>query len=255
MDSYACAAIKCLTADLSLQDIAIRRDTARKPDIAANRRTTPDRDAAENCRARIDHDIVFNDRMPRLPFDERTALVNRETLRAERHGLVETHTLADDGGLADYDSSSMIDEESGADLRTGMNIDSRLRMREFGDNSCNDGRTENVQRVRHAMMNDRPHARKTKDDFFRALRGRIAFVSSANIRFERCIKFRKLPGERTDDFIRRILRSLPSAGFIDESMLSMNLLDQDMQSGVQAVAYKEAKRVFAMIQSACMARK
>lgn len=81
------------------------------------------------------------------------------------------------------------------------------------------------------------------------------FVSSANIRFERCIKFRKLPGERTDDFIRRILRSLPSARFIDESMLSMNLLDQDMQSGVQAVADKEAKRVFAMIQSAGMARK
>ncbi len=111
-----------------------------------------DRDAAEDRRAGVDHDVVFDDRMARLAFDERARFIDREPLRAKRDRLIDPHAFADDGRLADDDAGAVIDEEAAADLRARMNVDAGLRMRELRDDARNDGRTEQMQRVRDAVM-------------------------------------------------------------------------------------------------------
>ena len=77
-------------------------------------------DAAEQGRARIDDDIVLDDRVARVVLSQHASLfVDLEPLRAERHGLVDAHILADLGGLADHHAGAVVDENRSADPAPG----------------------------------------------------------------------------------------------------------------------------------------
>lgn len=69
--------------------------------------------------------------------------------------------MSNDGRLANHNSGSVIDEERPTNLGAGMDVDSRLRVREFRNDPRDDRRSKFVQRMRHAMMNDCPDTRET----------------------------------------------------------------------------------------------
>src|SRR5436853_418748 len=109
------SALERVVAGGPLRDGAARWNGPGEPHVAADARAPPDGDTAEDRGARVDRDVVFDDRMAWPAFDRPSALVGRETLRAERHALVEAHPLADDASLPDHDAGSVVDEEAPAD--------------------------------------------------------------------------------------------------------------------------------------------
>src|SRR6185295_148388 len=88
-----------------LRHARMRRHAVREPDVAADDAALADGHAAEHGRARVNRDVVFEDWMARQALDQPSGrLVDGETLRTQRHALVERHAIADDRGLADHDA-------------------------------------------------------------------------------------------------------------------------------------------------------
>src|SRR5262245_20085745 len=63
-----------------------------------------------------DHDILLERGVPLLPLEARAP---------ERHPLVQGHVVADLRGLADHHPHAVVDEDSGADARSGVDLDTR----------------------------------------------------------------------------------------------------------------------------------
>ena len=63
-------------------------------------------------------------------------VIGGEMAGAEGDGLVDTHIVADDRGLADHDAGAVIDEETRSDAGARMNVDSGPRMRDLRDQAC-----------------------------------------------------------------------------------------------------------------------
>jgi len=149
----------------------------------------------------------------------------------------------------------MIDKESGTYLRTGVNIDSGLRVSELSNDARNNRRTKLVKRMGHTMMNDGPDTREAQDHFFRTFSRWIALICGANIGLERSVELRQFPGERTDNLTWRVLPSGLGTCFIYESVLAMNLLDENMQRGIQPITDEESECIFAVIERSGVTRK
>jgi hypothetical protein len=149
----------------------------------------------------------------------------------------------------------VIDKKPRAELRAGMNIDSSLRMSQFRDDTGNDWRTEFMKRVRDAMMDYGFDAGKAQNHFFGGLGRGIAFISCTNIPFECLIELRELLPKITDNFLGRKLSVALSSRLIDKRVLSMNLLDEDVQPRIELIADEKSKRIVAMIESPGMTRK
>lgn len=104
-------------------------NTFPQPRIPTNDRSVTDDDATKNRRARVDDDIIFNDGVTVSTFEHGAVLIDRETFRTQRHTMVETHSFATDGGLADDSTRAVINEETGGDGCAWMNVDARLGVR------------------------------------------------------------------------------------------------------------------------------
>ena len=52
------------------------------------------------------------------------------------HALIKGHIISDNGRLTNNHTIAMIDKKSSANLRTGMNLDSRLSYAPLGNPSC-----------------------------------------------------------------------------------------------------------------------
>src|ERR1700733_936505 len=73
-------------------------------------------DVAENLGASAYDNVVEKRGMPLPAFLAGSA---------ERYSLVERDVIADHGGLADYHAQTVIDKQASADLRAGMDFDTR----------------------------------------------------------------------------------------------------------------------------------
>lgn len=58
------------------------------------------------------------------------------------HTLVQLYVVADDAGLADYHTRTMVDGKITAYFRSRMDIDSCFTMRHLGDDAGNEGDTQ-----------------------------------------------------------------------------------------------------------------
>ena len=85
--------------------------------------------ASEDRCPRVDRYSVFDDWVARHPLAWVAVAVERKAFRAQGDALVEFHVVADDRGFADYDASAVVDEKVGADLRSGVDVDTRLGVR------------------------------------------------------------------------------------------------------------------------------
>ncbi len=85
------------------------------------------------------------------------------------------------GGFADDNASPVVDKKTFADLRSGMNIDRRLRMRDLRNDPREHRDTQQIELVRETMTNDRGDARVTATGISTRDRGRAARLSHDTI--------------------------------------------------------------------------
>ena len=127
--------------NIRLSDIAVRGYAMGKPDVAADGRAATNGDAAQDGGARVNDDIIFNNRMPRIAFDKHPVIIFLEPFGTQSDSLVHADMSPDNGGFADNHAGAMVDKKTLADLRAGMNVNSRSGVRNLGNNTGNQRRT------------------------------------------------------------------------------------------------------------------
>ena len=92
-----------------------------------------------------------------------TLLVILEALGTQRHTLIQRHVVADNRGLSDHHTRAVVYREILTDLSTRMNIDTRLRVSLFGDDTRNHRHLQLMQLMGDAIMRHRVHTGITED--------------------------------------------------------------------------------------------
>ena len=103
---------------------------------------------------------------------------------AERHPLVERHSVADLGRLADHHAGAVVDEELVADPGRGMDLHPGYRPAGVRDRHRHPRHPGVVERVREAVREDRLDAGPVHEDLGRAnaARGGVAVPRRRNVR-------------------------------------------------------------------------
>ena len=138
--SYSGTAMEQLTAHMRLGNIAAGGDAMGKPDIAANGRAMANGDATQDGGTCVNDDIIFNDGMSRIAFDKHPVIIFLETFGTQGNGLVHANMSPDNCGFAYDHAGAMVDKETLANLRTGMNVNSCGGMSNLGNNAGNQRR-------------------------------------------------------------------------------------------------------------------
>ena len=110
---------------LRLLDAGVGSYIVRHPDVAADNGVVADGDTAQDAGIAIDGDVVLDDGMAG-DVEHVAVSVFLEALGTQCHTLIERHVAADDTGLANNHSSSMINGKVFANLCTGMDVDARF---------------------------------------------------------------------------------------------------------------------------------
>ena len=176
--------------------------------------------------------------MARGALDRHAVLVERETLRAERHALVEADARAEDCSLADDDAGAVVDEEALADLRARVDVDARARVRELRDDAGEQRDAELIERVREPVVRDRRDARVAEEDFVDASRGGVAVVGCANVGLEQASDVGQAKREVAHELARAALE-IPRGNALCArpiGELAPHLLEQLGESRVERVA-------------------
>ena len=122
-----------------------RRTTA----LAAMRALSPTRNGPEHLCAGADHDVVAERRM---------ALADVLAGAAERHALIEQAVVADLGRLADHDAGAVVNDQTAADLRAGVDFNSGPHLRPLRDRARDKKAAMPVKPVRDAVIDRRVQA-------------------------------------------------------------------------------------------------
>ena len=101
-----------------LLDVGVGGYVVGHPDVAANHGVMADGDSAQDACVTIDGDIVLDDGMTGY-VEHVSVSVFLEALGTQRHALIERHVTADDTGLANNHTSTMIYGKVFAYLSTG----------------------------------------------------------------------------------------------------------------------------------------
>ena len=125
---YSAAVFVGLLQCPGLDDLCPGRNISCNPDVAANNGVVTDGDASEDGGSRVYDHVVFHDGVTRQAFDQTFIITFGETLRAKGYTLIYANIVADNGGLADYRSGAMVNEEVFADGRAGVDVDTCVRM-------------------------------------------------------------------------------------------------------------------------------
>ena len=129
---------------LRLQDSRAWRYAVRQPDVASDGRVMADGNAPQDRGVRIDRHVVLDNRVAR-DVQHIPLFVVLKALGTERHTLIERHMTADDGGLANHDTRTVVDGEILTNLGSWMDINTRLRVSLFRDDTRDDRHFQFVQ--------------------------------------------------------------------------------------------------------------
>ena len=181
------AALARMDADLLRleDDDRIGRNRAGQPDVAADDgAVADDRVAADDGRVGVDGDVIADGRMP-LAAEGVALLVALDVLgqaaRDQTRRPGKADAVADFRRAADDDAGAVIDEEMGADVRAGMQVDAGAAVRPFGHHAGQKSDAQFVENVGHAEDGDRLDARIGEDDFLLVRRGGIALVGGLDV--------------------------------------------------------------------------
>ena len=95
--------------------------------------------------------------------------------------LVDSYSVSDPGGLAYYDTSTVINEETLTDVGPGVNVDARLAMGIFSHYAREQGNVLFIELMSHSVDCNSKEPRIAEDDFVIALCGRISLSGSYDI--------------------------------------------------------------------------
>ena len=137
--------------------------------------------AAEDGGVGVDHDLVLNRGMALDVAEDLTVLVARESEGSERHALVNLNTVADVGGFADDHARSVVDEESPADVRAGVDVDAGLAVGVLGHHPRDQGSAQDEEFMRDPKDRHGRDAWIAEEDFLEILGGGIAVERGLNI--------------------------------------------------------------------------
>ena len=106
---------------LRLLDAGFGSHIVSHPDIAANHRVVADGDTAQDAGIAVDGDVVLDDGMTG-DVEHVGISVFLKALGTQRHTLIERHVTADDTGLANNNTCTMINGKVFTYLRSGMDV-------------------------------------------------------------------------------------------------------------------------------------
>src|SRR5690606_26469694 len=95
--------------------------------------------------------------------------------------LVDGAVIAHDGGLADDDAESVVDEDPPADLRAGMDFDAGEHAAQVRDESSRPQPAAAPQSVGQAVHEDGVQTRVAGEDFESAAGRRVALVYAVDV--------------------------------------------------------------------------
>ena len=110
---------------LRLLDARVGGHIVGHPDVAADNRVVANGDTAQNAGITVDGDIVLDDGMTGY-VEHISVSVFLEALGTECHTLIERHVTANDTGLANNHSCTMINGKVFAYLCAWMDVDACL---------------------------------------------------------------------------------------------------------------------------------
>ena len=100
---------------------------------------------------------------------------------AQRDALVHGHVAAHDGGFADDHAGGVVDEETPAEQRAGMNIDAGEEAADLREDARRQAQIVTPKPVRNAVNPHRPEPRIAEQNFKPRARGRIALHHGADV--------------------------------------------------------------------------
>ena len=101
---------------------------------------------------------------------------------SQSHALIHCHIVADNGGLTDDDTVTVIDEKSLADLCTGMDLDAGLAHAPLGDIPRPEVMSAQVQLMRQSVM-DHDLETGIQQDLHGGMDRRITFLDNTDFFF------------------------------------------------------------------------
>ena len=143
--------------------------------VRANTRALAHRERAQHLGPGADDHVIFERGM---------TLAGVPARPTERHALVDRAIVADDGGLADSHAKAVVDEESPADTRAGMDLDPRDPARKMRDHARQPFKAAVPAAVRQPVPPDGMQPRIGEYDFPYAPGGRIAFKDGVQVFLE-----------------------------------------------------------------------
>ena len=131
-----------------------------------------DLEGAENFGARAHQDVVA---------EGGVTLADVLAGTTEGHTLVEGAVVPDLGGLADDDAHTVVDEQTLADGRTGVDLNTRCRASKLADGTGREIVLRQVELVRHAVGENGVYARIQEQDLHITARSGVALTDGVNV--------------------------------------------------------------------------
>lgn len=200
------AAVKAVGAVAVLEfhglvaDGAAGRNRAGQEDAAADGRGLADGDIAEDSGVGVNDDFILQRGVAFVLAVDLALVIVRKAQGAERHTLVELAAFADNGGFTDNNTGAVVDEEAGADGRSGMNVDAGAAVGVFGHDARHERDLKVPKDVGHAMGGDGNSGRIAEDNLIGVGGGRVALVTRQDIRRQQ----RPQSRQAQQKFIRRL---------------------------------------------------
>ena len=98
-------------------------------------------------------------------LDGRVSLPLAQTGAPETHALIDHHIVSDDRRLADHDPHSMVNETTGTDGGTRMDLDPGEETRDRPDHACGQAKAAHPERMREPMPPESMNPRIKEQDF------------------------------------------------------------------------------------------
>ena len=134
--------------------------------------------AAQDRRIGIDRHIVFNGGMPLLPPETLPAPGRKA---AQRHALIDFHTLTDHSGLTNDDARAMVNKEVVSDHRARVNIDTGNTVGMLRHDSGNHRNTQHMKLMGQPIHRNGKQARIGENDLLAAGGSRVTLVSCLQV--------------------------------------------------------------------------
>ena len=133
------------------------------PDIASNDAVVPNGDAPQDGGVGVDGDVVLDDGVT-WNVEHVAVLVVLERLGTQGDALIEGDVVADDASLSDDNTRAVVDGKILANLGTGMDVNTSLRVGLLGDDAWNDRYVQLVQPMGNAIVYHRLDDGVAEDD-------------------------------------------------------------------------------------------